>query len=250
MEQNQQAFIAGLEQLKETARLQGNMLTREQINEEFGKWQLDEEQLTLIYDNLNKSNIGIDESGNVQENLSGEDVNFLEMYLSELKELPNVTDGEKRAVMMSALAGDKDAQAKLVEIYLPTVVELSKLYAGQGVLVEDLIGEGNVALSLAVTMLGCVDGIDEVEGFLVKMIMDAMETSIGEDSDNREVGETVLNKVNEVNDKAKELYENLLRKVSAKEVAEELGLTEDKVNEAVKLSADHIDYIGEITDAE
>ncbi len=250
MEQNQQAFIAGLEQLKETARLQGNMLTREQINEEFGKWQLDEEQLTLIYDYLNKSNIGIDESGNVQENLSGEDVNFLEMYLSELKELPNVTDGEKRAVMMSALAGDKDAQAKLVEIYLPTVVELSKLYAGQGVLVEDLIGEGNVALSLAVTMLGCVDGIDEVEGFLVKMIMDAMETSIGEDSDNREVGETVLNKVNEVNDKAKELYENLLRKVSAKEVAEELGLTEDKVNEAVKLSADHIDYIGEITDAE
>ena len=244
MEQNQQAFIAGLEQLKETARLQGNMLTREQINEEFGKWQLDEEQLTLIYDYLNKSNIGIDESGNVQ------DVNFLEMYLSELKELPNVTDGEKRAVMMSALAGDKDAQAKLVEIYLPTVVELSKLYAGQGVLVEDLIGEGNVALSLAVTMLGCVDGIDEVEGFLVKMIMDAMETSIGEDSDNREVGETVLNKVNEVNDKAKELYENLLRKVSAKEVAEELGLTEDKVNEAVKLSADHIDYIGEITDAE
>ena len=250
MEQNQQAFIAGLEQLKETARLQGNMLTREQINEEFGKWQLDEEQLTLIYDYLNKSNIGIDESGNVQENLSGEDVNFLEMYLSELKELPNVTDCEKRAVMMSALAGDKDAQAKLVEIYLPTVVELSKLYAGQGVLVEDLIGEGNVALSLAVTMFGCVDGIDEVEGFLVKMIMDAMETSIGEDSDNREVGETVLNKVNEVNDKAKELYENLLRKVSAKEVAEELGLTEDKVNEAVKLSADHIDYIGEITDAE
>ncbi len=250
MEQNQQAFIAGLEQLKETARLQGNMLTREQINEEFGKWQLDEEQLTLIYDYLNKSNIGIDESGNVQENLSGEDVNFLEMYLSELKELPNVTDGEKRAVMMSALAGDKDAQAKLVEIYLPNVVELSKLYAGQGVLVEDLIGEGNVALALAVTMLGCVDGIDEVEGFLVKMIMDAMETSIGEDSDNREVGETVLNKVNEVNDKAKELYENLLRKVSAKEVAEELGLTEDKVNEAVKLSADHIDYIGEITDAE
>lgn len=250
MEQNQQAFIAGLVQLKETARLQGNMLTGEQIDEEFGKWKLNEAQLTLIYDYLNKNNIGIDEPANTQENLSGEDVNFLEMYLSELKELPYVTDGEKRAVMMSALAEDKDAQAKLVEIYLPDVVELSKLYAGQGVLVEDLIGEGNVALSMAVTMLGCVDGIDEVEGFLVKMIMDAMETSIGEDSDNREIGEAVLNKVNEVNDKAKELYDNLLRKVSAKEVAEELGLTEDKVNEAVKLSADHIDYIGEITNAE
>lgn len=250
MERNQQAFIAGLEQLKETARLQGNLLTNEQIDEEFGKWQLNEEQLTLLYDYLNKNNIGIDEPGNVEEHLSGEDVNFLAMYLNELKELPDVTDGEKRAVMMSALAGDKDAQAKLVEIYLLEVVELSKLYAGQGVLVEDLIGEGNVALSMAVTMLECVEGIDEVEGFLVKMVMDAMETSIGDDFDNRELGENVLNKVNEVNDKAKELYDNLLRKVSAKEVADELGLTEEKVNEAVKLSADHIDYIEGDTNAE
>lgn len=250
MEQNQQAFIAGLEQLKETARLQGNMLTGEQIDEEFGKWQLNEEQLALIYDYLNKNNIGIDEPGTVEENLSGEDVNFLEMYLKDLKELPEVTDGEKRAVMMSALAEDKDAQAKLVEIYLPDVVELSKLYAGQGVLVEDLIGEGNVALSMAVTMLECVEGIDEVEGFLVKMIMDAMEASIGDDSDNREIGENVLNKVNEVNDKAKELYENLLRKVSVKEVAKELGLTEDKVHEAIKFSADHIDYIEREQNAE
>lgn len=243
MEQKQQAFMAGLEQLKETARLQGNMLTGEQIDEEFGKWQLNEQQLALIYDYLNKNNIGIDSPKDVQENLSGEDINFLELYLNELEELPSVTDGEKRAVMMSALAQDKDAQAKLVEIYLPDVVALSKLYAGQGVLVEDLIGEGNVALSMGVTMLECVESIDEVEGFLVKMIMDAMEEIIGEDSDNREIGETVLNKVNEVNDKAKELYENLLRKVSAKEVADELGLTEDTVNEAVKLSADHIDYI-------
>lgn len=250
MEQNQQAFLAGLGQLKETARLQGNMLTQEQIDEEFGKWQLSEEQLALLYDYLNQNHIGIDEPGNTQEHLLGEDVNFLAMYLKELEELPSVTDGEKRAVMMSALAGDKDAQARLVEVYLPQVVELSKLYAGQGVLVEDLIGEGNVALSMAVTMLACVDGIDEVEGFLVKMVMDAMETSIGDDLDNREIGENVLDKVNEVNDKAKELYESLLRKVSAKEVADELGLTVKQVHEAVKLSADHIDYIKGDTNAE
>lgn len=243
MEFNQQTFAAALEQLRETARLQGNMLTGDQINEEFGKWQLDEGQLALIQDYFKKNHIGIDEPSDAEENLSGEDVNFLEMYLSELKELPNVTDGEKRAVMMSALANDRDAQARLVEIYLPNVVEISKLYAGQGVLVEDLIGEGNVALSMAVTMLECVEGIDEIEGFIVRMIMDAMEEYIGDDSDNRELGENVLNKVNEVNDKAKELYDSLLRKVHVKEVADELGLTEAEVKEAIELSANHIDYI-------
>ncbi|MDE7266916.1 MAG: hypothetical protein K2N89_05560 [Lachnospiraceae bacterium] len=242
MDFNQQAFAASLEQLKETARLQKNVLTEEQIREAFEKWQLDESQFALIYDYLNKNHIGID-APIEEETLSSEDGNFLDMYLGELKELPHVTDGEKRAVTMSALAGDKDAQAKLVEIYLPNVVEISRLYAGQGVLVEDLIGEGNVALSMAVTMLACVEEIDEVEGFLVKMIMDAMEEHIGNDSDSRKIDEDVLNQVNEVNDKAKELYESLLRKVSAKEVADELGISEDKVNEALEFSANRIDYI-------
>lgn len=243
MELNQTVFAETLEQLKETARLQENMLTSEQVSEAFSEWQLQEGQLTLIHDYLRKNHIGIDEPGNPEENLSNDDVNFLEMYLAELSELPPVSDGEKRAVMMSALAGDSTAQTKLLEIYLPQVVEISKLYAGQGALVEDLIGEGNVAVASAVTMLECVEGIDEIEGFIGKMIMDAMEAYIGDDSDNREIDENVLNKVNEVNDKARELYDSLLRKVTVKEVADELGVDEETVREAVKFSANHIDYI-------
>jgi RNA polymerase primary sigma factor len=165
------------------------------------------------------------------------------MYLEELKELPTVTDGEKRAVMMSAFAGDGNAQAKLVEIFLPQVVEISKLYAGQGALVEDLIGEGNVAVASAVTMLDCVEGIDEIEGFIAKMIMDAMEEYIGDDSDNRQADDNVLEKVNTVNDKARELYDSYLRKVTVKEVADELNITEDEVIEAIKFSTNHIEYI-------
>lgn len=243
MEFNQTNFAHILEELRESARLQGNMLTSGQIDEAFDQWQLDDGKLALIHNYFRSHHIGIDEPGEVEENLSGDDVNFLEMYLAELRELPPVSDGEKRAVMMSALADDTDAQAKLVEIFLPQVVEISKLYAGQGVLVEDLIGEGNVAAATAVTMLECVEKIDEVEGFIGRMIMDAMEELVSEDSDNRQIDENVLDKVNEVNDKAKELYENLLRKVTIKEVADELGITEEDVREAVKFSADRIEYI-------
>lgn len=73
--------------------------------------------------------------------------------------------------------------------------------------------------------------------------MDSMEEYIGENSDSKQVDEIVLNKVNDVNDKAKELYDNLLRKVTVKEVADELGATPDEVREAVKFSASNIDYI-------
>lgn len=243
MEQNQTNFANILEELRDTARVQGNMLRSEQISGAFGQWQLDDGKLALIHEYFRSHHIGIDEPGDTEDNLSGDDVNFLEMYLQELRECPPVSDGEKRAVIMSALAGDSDAQAKLVEIFLPQVVEISKLYAGQGVFVEDLIGEGNVAAATAVTMLECVDGIDEVEGFIGRMIMDAMEELISEDSDNRQIDENVLDRVNEVNDKARELYDTLLRKVTVKEVADELGITEEEVREAVNFSADTIAYI-------
>lgn len=243
MELNQTNFAQILEQLKDTARLQKNMLTSAEISEAFGEWQLAEVQLSLIHEYFQKNHIGIDEPGDADENLSGEDVNFLEMYLEDLKDLPAASDGEKRAVMMSALAGDNDAQAKLIEIFLPQVVEISKLYAGQGALIEDLIGEGNLAAASAVTMLECVESIDEIEGFIGRMIMDAMEEFIREDSDSHEIGESVLDRVNDVNDKAKELYDSFLRKVTVKEVAEELGIAEEKVREAVKFSANRIDYI-------
>ena len=221
MDKEQLLFAQTLEQLKETARLQENMLTSEQVQEAFETMNLGEAQLALIHEYLQKHNIGIDEPGKIDDNLTDEDVNYLNIYLDELKELPVVSDGEKRAVMMSAMAQDMTACNKLVEVFLPQVVEIAKLYAGQGALVEDLIGEGNVALATAVTMLDCVESIDEVEGFLGKMIMDAMQDYIGEDSDSKSVDEQILEKVNGVYEKAKEMAEELLRKVTVAELAKE-----------------------------
>lgn len=247
MDKEQLLFAQTLEQLKETARLQDNMLTSEQVQEAFETMNLGEAQLALIHEYLQKHNIGIDEPGKVDDNLTDEDVNYLNIYLDELKELSVVSDGEKRAVMMSAMAQDVTACNKLVEIFLPQVVEIAKLYAGQGALVEDLIGEGNVALATAVTMLDCVESIDEVEGFLGKMIMDAMQDYIGEDSDSKSVDEQILEKVNRIYEKAKEMAEELLRKVTVAELAKEMEIEEEEIYEAIRLSANHMDYIEEGT---
>ena len=113
--------------------------------------------------------------------------------------------------------------------------------------VEDLIGEGNVALSMGVTMLDCVESIDEIDGFLAKMIMDAMEEYISDDTDSHQAGEKVLDKVNLVNDKSKEMAEELLRKVTVEELAQEMQLDEEEIREAIRLSANHMEYIEEDT---
>ena len=78
-------------------------------------------------------------------------------------------------IILSAMAESEEAQARLLEIYLPDVAEIAKLYAGQGAYIEDLIGEGNVALTLVVGMLGCLETPEEADGFIGKFIMDAME---------------------------------------------------------------------------
>ena len=61
MEKEQLIFAQTLEQLKETARLQENMLTSEQIQEAFEEMKLNEAQLSLIHEYLQKNHFGIDE---------------------------------------------------------------------------------------------------------------------------------------------------------------------------------------------
>lgn len=247
---NQEDFLQAVEALRDTARLQGNMVTTDQIHEAFEDMSMSDVQMDMIKDYLQKNNIGIDTPIDTDKNLTSEDSSYLQMYLEELKGLPTPTDGEKRAIMMSALAHDVDACASLVQVYLPQVVDIAKLYAGQGALIEDLIGEGNVALMAGSGMLDCVESIDEVEGFLIKMVMDAMEEFISDGNDNAQADEAVLEKVNAVFEKAKELYEDLLRKVTVEEVAYEMNLTADDIIEAIKLSGNNIDYIDYEEDAD
>ena len=141
------------------------------------------------------------------------------------------------------MAGETDAQGRLIQVYLPQVVEIAKLYAGQGVFVEDLIGEGNVALSMGVTMLGCLEKKEEAEGMLMKMVMDAMEDFISENMEETQKDNKVLKKVNQVAEKAKELSEELRRKVTVEELCAETGLSEKAVRDAMRLSGYTIEDI-------
>ena len=167
----------------------------------------------------------------------------LEEYKKELALLEKVSEGEKEAITLSAMAGEAQAQKKLINIYLPQVVEIAKLYSGQGVFLEDLIGEGNVALTIGVTMLGCLEHAKEAEGMLGKMIMDAMEDYINENMAEEDKDKKVLSKVKKVSRKAKELSEELRRKVTVEELSAETGMSENAIREAMQLSGYTIEEI-------
>ncbi len=244
MENNKELqFAKSLEEARQTAKQQGNCITGQQVKEIFADQSLSEEQFTLIFDYLKKHKIGVDEVVDPEEYLTDEEKNYLEEYLRELKNLPKYTAGEKEAALLSAMAGDQIGQGCVMEIYLPEVVEIAKLYIDQGVFVEDLIGEGNVALTAGVTMLGCVEAVSEAESMLIKMIMDAMEELIADTVQAHRTDKQMENKVNQVAEAARELAQALGRKVTAEELAAEGQLAEEIIEEAIRISGNAIEDI-------
>ena len=208
------------------------MLSEEQVTEAFDKANLNqgEPQLEMIFAYLKNKKIGIGQPADPFDYMTREEIDYLEEYLKAVQAGADVTDGVKEAVLLSAMAGDADAKHRLIEIFLPQVAEIAKLYAGQGVFLEDLIGEGNVALTMAAEMLDCAQNAKEAEGTIASMIMEAMENYISENASEKKTGEKLAENANDILEKAEELSKELGRKVTVK--AKAVGVTEVTLDRA------------------
>ena len=236
-------FIRTLEQVKTVAMEQDNCISREQVEEAFEPLALSGEQMEMVFDYLHQNKIGVGSPVDLNEFLADEEKDYLDTYLEELRSLPLLTSGEREAVTLSAMAGDADAQNRLMESFLPEVVEIAKLYAGQGVYLEDLIGEGNMAVAIGVGMLGALEHVSEAQGMLGRMIMDAMEEYIAQNAEETKRDKRIADKVNKVADAARELSEELHRKVTIEEVMAESGLSRKTIEDALRMSGGMIEDI-------
>ncbi|NLL80286.1 MAG: hypothetical protein GX234_10990 [Clostridiales bacterium] len=245
MREQELLFAKTLEKVVKRAKAQNHVISKEQVREEFMALKLSEEQLQMVLDYLKNHKIGIGEPVDLDEYLTEDDLDYLDMYLQDLGGLSEVSEGEKKAVTLSAMAGEKAAKQKLIEIYLPQVVEVAKLYAGQGVFMEDLIGEGNMALTLGVEMLGCLETAEEAAGLLGKMMMDAMEDFIRESGAADDGGKELAERADQLYRQAKELSESLLRKVTVAELSREIEMEEEEIRDILQAMGGSLDYIEE-----
>ncbi|MBO5284173.1 MAG: hypothetical protein J6B43_13815 [Lachnospiraceae bacterium] len=238
-------FAQTLEKVKAMAADQGGWISEEDVQEAFDPMGLSGEQLQMVYDYLVKHKIGINAPVDPDDYLTEEEKNYLQNYLDELAALPERSPGEKEAITLSAMAGDPDAQSLLTEIYLPDVAEVARLYSGQGVPLEDLIGEGNLALAMGVSMLGALEHAAEAQGMLGKMMMDAMEDLISEQQSTDKADQRMADRINKVLEAARELSEELHRKVTVEELVQETKLSEKAIRDAMRLSGHQIEYLEE-----
>ena len=237
-------FLERLKNTADKAAENGNMITEEELKGFFADLELSDAQMTQVREFLKSKGVGIGEALPIEEVITEEEMNHLREYEEMIDSIEIPSDNILDAVKLSAMAGERDAQRKLTEYSLKKVVDIARLYAGQGVYMEDLIGAGNEVLLIAVTQLAPLDKPDEVDGYLGRRIMDAMEDVIAANLDDKAAEKEVEARVNLVADRAKELAQELGRKVSVMELAAEYDMDPEDIREAVRLSGNAIGDIG------
>ena len=238
--QKQVLFLKRLNEITGRAAENGNQIPESEMTEAFADLELSEAQDRQVREYLKSKGIGIGEALPFEEVTTDEERDYLTDY-EQMLEMIEVPSGNMMdAIRLSAMAGETQAVKKLVEYSLKKVVDIAKLYVGQGVLIEDLIGTGNETLTMAAGQLAPLEKPDEVDGYLGRRIMDAMEDLIAQNLDEKAVEKEVEDRVNLVADRAKELSELLGRKVTVQEIAKEYGMEDEEIQDAIRLSGNAI----------
>ena len=234
-------FKEALDGLLEKARGQGSRLTEQEIREGFPGMELTEEQWSLIEGYLDFNRVAVagksrepERASGEKASLSGEDSRCYRMYLEELEGVRQLGAGEAEALAAAAAGGDRTARNRLAEGYLRRVVELAREYAGRGVLMSDLIQEGNMALLMAVDTFGGGDfGVH-----ITREICTAMDAAIAEQTGQDDTGSYLAAQANAMMKATEELVEELGREATLKEVADRMKLSEDMARDIMKISMD------------
>lgn len=234
-----------LEKLIRKAHENRNIITEDLFKEFFDPLKLDEREDALTRSYL--ESIGIrqadkDDGEYKEPEFTEEDGKYLHFYLKDLAELPVYTEDEiNEAKKKAVFDDDSEAQEILLNHYLNSVVDIARLYIYQALPAEDLIGEGNIGLMTAIKALSTLDGPDEVDSFVGGLIMDAMDNAIYEDTDIRQRIDDMAVRINDVNEKAKRLSDEMGRPVTISELADETGMDVKDIAEAMALSGDRIE---------
>ena len=243
LEQKEEAFKKSLELLMTLAKKQGGVVSEDQIHNSFPEIELSLEQMEAIREYLKLNKVGIDEAVNYDDYITLEEKDYLTSYLTEISGIKQIMETEKQVVFLESSTGNPNAIEKMIGHFLPRVADIAKLYTGQGVLLEDLIGEGNMALTLGMQMLGEAVSFEEAEQILIQSVMNAMEQLIWNATQSDREDETFLQKMNRIAETAFELAQDLEREVLVSELAKEMDESEEVILECIKMAGGKIDGI-------
>lgn len=256
---------AEIQKLIECGKQRG-MLTYGEVMEALGDLELDQDQIEKVYAEFEEQNIDIVEEVEVPEDIneeiaelelvlpSSEAVNIddpVRMYLKEIGKVPLLTADEEIDIARRMAEGDLDAKHQLAEANLRLVVSIAKRYVGRGMLFLDLIQEGNLGLIKAVEKFDYRKGY-KFSTYATWWIRQAITRAIADQARTIRIPVHMVETINKLIRVNRQLVQEYGRDPRPDEIAKEMGISEDKVREIIKIAQEPVSLetpIGEEDDS-
>lgn len=268
MEMNMAKFSEKLHELVEMGKKKKNVLEYKEINEVLKDMELDSDAMDKLYEYLEAYGIDVlripegdsDDtfllSDDDEVNLSEEDEVDMEnidlsvpegvsiedpvrMYLKEIGKVPLLSAEEEIELAKRMEEGDEAAKKRLAEANLRLVVSIAKRYVGRGMLFLDLIQEGNLGLIKAVEKFDYRKGY-KFSTYATWWIRQAITRSIADQARTIRIPVHMIETINKLNRISRQMLQEMGREATPEELAERMGMPEDKIRKVLKIAKEPI----------
>lgn len=236
-------FLKKLNDLVTVVRDNGNQITVDEARTYFSGMDLNEEQIELVFDYLLAQKVVV--KGYIKMDmhtseetllvLTEDEEAYLKEYQEDLKAFKPVAEQERAVLFDKMIKGDSNAKNRVVEIYLQDVIGIAKEMYHPEIFLGDLIQEGNVGLILGVEM---ITDIETAHQTITEQIRQSIQMLIEEQTELSSRDKKMVEKVAMLDESIKTLTEELGRKVTIDELAVYMGLTEDEIEDILKLTGE------------
>ena len=256
---------AKIEALIEMGKSKG-VLTYKEVMDTLDELELDSEQIERIYDRFEALNIDVVEEMEIPDDITS-DISELEsdlgstegvaiddpvrMYLKEIGKVPLLSAAEEIEIAKRMADGDQDAKKQLAEANLRLVVSVAKRYVGRGMLFLDLIQEGNLGLIKAVEKFDYRKG-NKFSTYATWWIRQAITRAIADQARTIRIPVHMVETINKLIRVNRQLLQEYGREPRPDEIAREMGISEEKVREIIKVAQEPVSLetpIGEEEDS-
>lgn len=255
-----------IDELIEHGKARG-VLTYKEVMDALNETDMDSDQIEKLYDKFESMNIDVvDEELEVPENINeeiaeiendaslGEGISIddpVRMYLKEIGKVPLLSATEEIELAKRMADGDQEAKKKLAEANLRLVVSVAKRYVGRGMLFLDLIQEGNLGLIKAVEKFDYRKGY-KFSTYATWWIRQAITRAIADQARTIRIPVHMVETINKLIRVNRQLLQEYGREPRPDEIAAEMGISEEKVREIIKVAQEPVSLetpIGEEEDS-
>ena len=175
----------------------------------------------------------------------------VKMYLKDIGRVPLLTAEEEIDLAKRMQENDQAAKKRLCEANLRLVVSIAKRYVGRGMLFLDLIQEGNMGLMKAVEKFDYQKGF-KFSTYATWWIRQSITRAIADQARTIRIPVHMVETINKLTRVQRVLLQELGREPTPAEIAEKMGVTEERVREIQKIAQDPVSLetpIGEEEDS-